>query len=132
LSGIAVTIARGGSIAECPFELGAQLRLVAFDEQEVIGPAFSNGQGNRFVCERRIGCDDSALERTFISGDFRNAKALRATSAHERTFIVSDKRSLSRQSLDQFENLDHLAAVRRHRQGANGSLQPRGEGTASM
>ena len=76
VSGAAVTIARGGNVSECPFELGAQLRLVAFDEQEIVGSAFSNGQGNRFVCERRVGCDDGAIQRTFIVSDKRKADRL--------------------------------------------------------
>ena len=48
------------------------MRLVAFDEQKVVGPALSNGQGNRFVRERRVGCDDGAPERTFIVRDKRS------------------------------------------------------------
>jgi hypothetical protein len=42
------------------------------------------------------------------------------------------ERMRERQGLDQFESFDHFAAVWRHRQRADGSLQPGGEGTASI
>src|ERR1700693_5373350 len=61
--GTAATTSRGGNVAEGPFELGFQLRLIGFDAQEVVAAAFSGRLDDRLECEGRVARDHRPLER---------------------------------------------------------------------